>query len=486
MVLLIAVIVAATKPPDKVQGLEVKNTSYNSVSLSWEKTENTSRYSIMRAEDGKTYECIDTTKDTSFVDNHLETGKTYTYKVESNNGIKKTESTKKVNATPALDVPKIKSDISEGKAEISITNVEGAEGYKVYRDNKEIEVIQTNPTAPVIIKDVAQVLDDSSSKEKNDIPKIVKEDSIQFIDTTAEANKDYTYEVKAYRNEAESKSSKPVNLELISAGDINAKIRGDEVILSWDNDTYNSYKVYNGDELIAETEQKSVSLPADKEKYNIKVIGYNDEMQSPESVRNFTIEEEPMDNAGAIQAAIDWAIDIANDDSFAYGKKPTTNRIGCYFCGTNQRNKPKGYEKTYVCMTFVTAAYAHGAQDPEVLSVCRRGKMCLSLTDSNFSRFSCWKKVGLCKNLSVSDLQPGDVLVWYDDENSCGGHMSMYIGDGDICDASGGGWDADSISVKHGAARSYLNYRGNDQSSQNYVMRYTGKGSGTMKVIKDI
>ena len=139
LVLLIAVIVAATKPPDKVQGLEVKNTSYNSVSLSWEKTENTSRYSIMRAEDGKTYECIDTTKDTSFVDNHLETGKTYTYKVESNNGIKKTESTKKVNATPALDVPKIKSDISEGKAEISITNVEGAEGYKVYRDNKEID-----------------------------------------------------------------------------------------------------------------------------------------------------------------------------------------------------------------------------------------------------------------------------------------------------------------------------------------------------------
>ena len=137
-------------------------------------------------------------------------------------------------------------------------------------------------------------------------------------------------------------------------------------------------------------------------------------------------------------------------------------------------------------MTFVTAAYAHGAKDPEVYSVCSRGKMCLSLTDTNFTRFTCWKKVGRCRNLSVSDLEPGDVIVWYDPHNSNDGHMSMYIGDGNIVDASGGGWDAGSISVKYGKASRYLNYRGNSHSSQNYVMRYTGNGSGTMKVINEI
>jgi hypothetical protein len=59
------------------------------------------------------------------------------------------------------------------------------------------------------------------------------------------------------------------------------------------------------------------------------------------------------------RAAVAWAIKIANDNSFSYGKKPQTSRIGCYFCGTSQKRKPKGYEKTYVCLTFAAAAYAH-------------------------------------------------------------------------------------------------------------------------------
>lgn len=175
-------------------------------------------------------------------------------------------------------------------------------------------------------------------------------------------------------------------------------------------------------------------------------------------------------------AAIAWAVDIAADDSFAYGKKPAANAIGCYFCGTNcgpvKHNKPKGYEKTYVCLTFVAAAYAHGTEDPEIYYACSHGKMPLYENDKNFSQFSCWTKIGKCKNLSVDDLQPGDVIINWSAHSDNSGHTCMYIGDGDIVESSGGGWGPNSIAVKHGAAAGRLRSYGKDGKS--YVMRYTG------------
>ena len=170
------------------------------------------------------------------------------------------------------------------------------------------------------------------------------------------------------------------------------------------------------------------------------------------------------------QEALNWALHIAADNSFTYGNKPATSRVGCYFCGTNKKNKPRGYEKTYVCMTFVHAAYAHGAGDPELLKQCQGGRYCLSLNDSNFTAYSCWQKVGLCKDLKVSDLQPGDVICWYaaDDKS---GHLSMYAGNGNIVDAGRTGWGADTIALRKGAAARYLT-TGAKLSKKSYVMRY--------------
>lgn len=499
-------IVILTKTPAKVEGLSIDDTTYNSVHLSWNKNKDSTGYSIYRAEKGKDYEYIDTTSKTSYEDVDLDTGKTYAYTVKAFKGLKKSDVSNEASATLTLDTPSIKADLTDGSMKISIDNVDGAEGYTVYRDDKKIETINLNiadekedESNTVESKDAFGIKSVNADKaEEKELPpqkihlsnensEITQTDkSVVYIDKTAESDKEYTYEVKAFRDTVESDSSKDMSLKLLSAGDIEAKVHDNSVLLSWSDDDYTNYKLYNKNELLTETTEKEYSLPVTDEEYDIKLIGFNEDGQSPESTRKFTVEEKPMDNKAAIQAAIDWAKEIAADDSFTYGKKPTTNRVGCYFCGTNQRNKPKGYEKTYVCMTFVTAAYAHGAQDPEVYSVCKNGKMCLSCTDSNFSRFDCWKKVGLCKNLSVSDLEPGDVIVWYDVSNGNDGHMSMYIGDGDICDASGGGWDAGSISVKPDRAQRYLNYRGNKQSSKNYVMRYTGNGSGTMKVIEDV
>lgn len=180
----------------------------------------------------------------------------------------------------------------------------------------------------------------------------------------------------------------------------------------------------------------------------------------------------------AIQGAIDWAVMIASDDSFSYGKKPQTSHVGCYFCGTNKKNKPKGYEKTYVCMTFVHAAFAHGAGDPELLRDCRKGHRCISETSSNFKRYTCWQKVGNAKNLKMSDLQSGDVFVLYA-ANNYSGHVAMYLGGNDIVDAEGikDCWGPKSIAIRKGYGKKMLSMCARRKGS--YVMRYVGPGGPT-------
>lgn len=168
------------------------------------------------------------------------------------------------------------------------------------------------------------------------------------------------------------------------------------------------------------------------------------------------------------KAALAWAINIANDDSFAYGTGPACHRIGCYFCGTNQKNKPKGYEKTYVCLTFVGAAYAHGAEDPEILAADQGNKMPMYENDDNFSQFSCWYKVGSCASLTIDDLRPGDVIIKWAANNDTG-HVCMYAGGDNIVEASVEGWGARTIAVNSGAAR---RLRSLASDSRNYVMRY--------------
>ena len=174
------------------------------------------------------------------------------------------------------------------------------------------------------------------------------------------------------------------------------------------------------------------------------------------------------------QLAVNWAKNIAADDSFTYGAKPAANAIGCYFCGTNcgpvKKYKPAGYEKTYVCMTFIGAAYAHGAGDPEILKKCQTGKMTMYETNDNFKVFSCWMKIGSCKDLTVNDLQPGDVIIKWSDKNDNNGHCCMYVGGDYLVESTGGGWGANSIAVKTGAASRLKSLSSN---SKNYVMRYT-------------
>lgn len=179
-------------------------------------------------------------------------------------------------------------------------------------------------------------------------------------------------------------------------------------------------------------------------------------------------------------AAVNWAIRIAADDTFTYGARPIANQQGCYFCGNNDKkvaqavkakmDNPERYEKTYVCLTFIGAAYAHGAGDPEILSECQKRRMTMYETNDNFSKFSCWMKLGKCSELKVTDLMPGDVIIKWSDHNDNSGHVCMYIGNNNIVESSGGGWSANSIAVKYDVAASRL--ASLSSSSKNYVMRY--------------
>ncbi len=179
---------------------------------------------------------------------------------------------------------------------------------------------------------------------------------------------------------------------------------------------------------------------------------------------------------GQIQGAINWAINIANDDSFNYGVKPYASRCGCYFCKTNggkaraakghaDGTPPKGktWDKTYVCMTFVGAAYAHGAEDPTFLKYCKRGSTPI---DGHANISNTIKRLGnVLKYVgkpAYNDLQAGDILMWQ------GVHTAMYIGNGRYVEATGGygPWSPKSIGVRKFTKSNYAHYTG--------VLRYKG------------
>ena len=457
LVALLAVVlcVALTKPPEETEGIRVTQSSYNSISIEWEPVEDADGYRVYRSRDGRDYEYIGSSAHARYKDNTVKTGCTYSYKISARNGLKSSdiESADSVEAVPQLETPELDVTTDNGSIELSYTPVDGATGYSIIRDGEEVGNLTSEETT--------------------------------FTDDQAEGNTDYSYEVKAYRYKKEpvfSESSNAVETRLDTVGHIDVETKGEDLLLSWEPaEQYTSFEIYSDGELLEKTSDTAYrieGLEADKE-YDISIIGYADdeEAKSPEEERRFTVEEVPMDNQGAIDAACDWGVSIAEDDSFTYGTGRRAHRTGCYFCGTNvgpnlnRKGSSKvgghSYAKTYCCNPFVHACFAHGAGDPAMLNACQHGKS-VGMKESSYTRYGNWKKVG---KPAYSNLKRGDVLVKHS-------HVCLYIGDGQIVHAGTEGWDADSITVKDLSAKAYGGY--------SFVMRYTGNGGGTMYAVKDI
>ena len=452
--LLLAVCLLIPKTPEKVQGLTLDDSTFDSAEISWDASSDAKAYHVYRSEDGKNFDYLKTTRKTSYTDKKLITGKTYYYAVSASNGIKRTgpNTEESIEAEPSLDTPVISISTDSGSVEISIREVEGATGYRLFRNKKKI----------------ADLTD------------------LSYVDEDAENDTKYTYKVKAFRDtgadnkRAYSDFSRGKKAELISAGTITAEVIEDKDLeISWSpNADYTEYELYNNEDLLTETSATSYTIEGIEagNVYNIKLIGKSDDTTSPETLKSYEIKEEEMTNEDAIDAACDWGVKIAEDDSFSYGTGQRAHRYGCYFCGTNTgpnmnikgKSKVNGhsYQKTYCCNPFVSACFAHGAGDEALLKACRRGKG-VAMTEKSFTRYGHWKKY---KKPAYGKLKRGDVLVKAN-------HVALYIGDGQYVQASGEGWGAKTISVSDLKKSRYGQFQ--------FIMRYTGNGRGTMLVAEE-
>lgn len=135
-------------------------------------------------------------------------------------------------------------------------------------------------------------------------------------------------------------------------------------------------------------------------------------------------------SAQAIADSLKWGKMIADNNNFHYGEGgrssmlgtniySVTHKCGCYFCNGNKRKiekakkykiaNPNNWLKTYVCCTFVTAMWAHGAQEPRLEKTCHNGgSIGCNTKPSPLKDMKDMKSMG---KLPISKLKKGDILV---------------------------------------------------------------------------
>lgn len=451
--LAVAIMLAAPllliEKPDDVSALTVKKTSYDSVTLSWKKTADAKKYLVYRSDKPKgDYDLIAETEKAGYRDHDkaLKTGKKYYYKVRAKGLVLTSENAARISAKPELAVPKIKADTKKGDAKIIIESVPGAKSYDIYRNGKKIATEKTP-----------------------------EGEDVSFVDESIEPDKDYEYTACAVRGDAESEESEAASLEIKSAGKIQANFEGNTLVFSWGgNDAYTKYKLYNGEKMLAETEETSFVTDIRAGEYDLKLIGCSDDAQSPPVEQSFKVSEDRLPPDDVIESAINWGTQIAEDNSFHYGRKSKgAQNLGCYFCGTNKPGKCKKrmpadeMEKTWACCEFATACFVHGG-GVEDMSCMHNWIGTDSNSNSYLKGSKNWEHLG---DISYSSLKRGDVVLTK-------GHTVIYIGNGK-CLESHGGDDGNPGSHSWNWSIGVHDYSsGRYNSRKTNVWRYTGEGTG--------
>lgn len=174
-----------------------------------------------------------------------------------------------------------------------------------------------------------------------------------------------------------------------------------------------------------------------------------------------------------IDDAVAWGKMIAKDNRFHYGYtnkhgssksskwSPNAHHNGCYFCGTNgkQKNGMVDKEFTYCCNPFVHACWAHGGLIPKALTICKDGSSWDFHKGCGYDRVDLFKNLG---HINMKSLKKGDVLC----KDS---HVALFVGwengKAYIVDACSGDdnkrnskkWN-DSIRVRQLTASSYKSF----------------------------
>lgn len=176
-------------------------------------------------------------------------------------------------------------------------------------------------------------------------------------------------------------------------------------------------------------------------------------------------------NEKAIKSACDWAVKIAKDNNFHYGRTKWAHKYGCYFCGTQSAKKNAApasqkseVSKTYCCNPFVVAAYVHGAG---VAKKCGSGGLTVPLAGGSTKNLKKYNFKKVTKPKAVSGLKKGDILLTPT-------HAMLYVGDGKVSHAKhhdngvkGSYWN-ESITTEKIPAKQW--------SRVKEVWRYSGKG----------
>ncbi len=461
---------ASVLKPAKVTGPKVVKTTYNTVTIKWKAAKRAKTYEVWRAtgKSGK-YKKIKTVKGTRFTDKNRQTGQTVWYKVRGVNGKKKGKFSVRFRAVPRLAKPTLLTSSSALGPKVTAGKVTGAHGYMFYRDGALV------------------------SKQKTRV----------FQDKKVAPGTSHTYKAVAYRNvgkkvvrspfsRALSASRLSVNVSLDGATKVPTLTSGSSFTLKGKITASIDIKRLEIGVVDASTQKWMVGAKYDNAKVNSKTfdIARADNyvkfgILGPGTYRyriyvhledgsvvtllnqTFTVKGQK-----GINGAVAWAIRIANDDSFSYGKGKAAHKRGCYFCGTNKKYKPKGYEKTYCCNPFIFAAYAHGANNQAILKSCQKGG-CGGMSPSDWTKYGCFRYVGTCKKVPFDQLRKGDVIL---SDSSKGGkwhHVWMYCGGGRYVEAGGNGWGPSTIEVSSGAEKYYNKYY--RKYSGTTVVRYTGK-----------
>ncbi|MBQ9014735.1 MAG: C40 family peptidase [Firmicutes bacterium] len=129
---------AATEAPQQVKVIKAV-TSYDSITLKWNASENATDYIVYRAKSKYGfYHEIKTTSATTFTDRKLQTGKAQWYKIRAINEDKRSRKSPRISAAPTLSPPVLTAEATGEGIYLSMEKSEGADGYAIYRDGKSL------------------------------------------------------------------------------------------------------------------------------------------------------------------------------------------------------------------------------------------------------------------------------------------------------------------------------------------------------------